>query len=270
MCESSVGPRRLDSETFVNASSELSAGPSLRGARLPGAVWPPTNATDSSEADAAITGQCAISDGSITRECSELSARRPRPSSSATEVLCVVVLVLTPFACMFANTDVAIASIKLSTAVGSAPSHAALTAAAGVYVRPKLALAIEVSSTSAPERLGDMPNVTEEEVMAPQPELHLAKMTTAPEIDGRNSGAAPNLSAVKTSELGQAQPGVWTYCVVNLIPTGQIAVQKAMSYQSCVSIGKKCAGARHYANIQYFDLLTWVSSAPLDVCYAES
>jgi hypothetical protein len=265
-----VGPRRLDSETFVNASSELSAGPSLRGARLPGAVWPPTNATDSSEADAAISGQCAISDRSIARECPELSARRPRPSSSATEVLRVVVLVLTPFACMFPNTDVAIASIKLSTAVGSARSHAALTAAAGVYVRPKVPLAIEVSSTGAPERLGDMPNVTEEEAMAPQPELHLAKMTTAPEIDGRNSGAAPKLSAVKTSELGQAQPGVWTYCVVNLIPTGQIAVQKAMSYQSCVSIGKKCAGARHYASIQYFDLLTWVSSAPLDVCYAES
>jgi hypothetical protein len=174
---------------------------------------------------------------------------------------------------MFANTDVAIASIKLCTAVRSTkslPAHAALAAVGSVYVWPKVPLAIEVPSTGAPERLGDMPNVTEEEVMALQPELHLAKMTTAPEIDGRNNRAATNWSAMKTSQLGHAQPGVWTRCVVNLIPTGQIAVPKATSYQSCVSIGKKCAGARRYANIQYFDLSTWVSSAPLDTCNAES
>jgi hypothetical protein len=162
---------------------------------------------------------------------------------------------------MFANTDVAIASIKLCTAVRSTkslPAHSALAAVGSVYVWP------------TPERSRDMPSVTEEEVMALQPELHLAKMTTAPEIDGRNNRAATNWSAMKTSQLGHDQPGVWTRCVVNLIPTGQIAVPKATSYQSCVSIGKKCAGARRYANIQYFDLSTWVSSAPLDTCNAES
>jgi hypothetical protein len=204
-----------------------------------------------------------MSDESIACKCTQLSSRRLRPSS-ATEVFRVIVLVVTPFACRFANTDVAIAYTKPFTTIRSMKSVPALAAVGGLYVWPKASLAIKVSST------GDMPNVTEGEVTALQSVLHLEKTATAAEIDGRNSRAATSLSTMKASQVGQAQPGVWTYCVVNLIPTGQIAVQNATSYRSCVSVGKKCAGARRYANIQYFDMPTWVSSAPLDVCYAES
>ena len=273
MCEFSVSRRRSDSETFVDASAELFADPSLRGSRLPDVIRFLTGATNSSGADAAITEQRAVSDQSIAWKCPELSSRRPRLSSPAMEAFRVVLLVVTPFASMFANPDVAIESTKPSTAVPSTkslPSDAGLAAVGDVDMWPKVQLAMDVSSTGTPKHSDDLLNVTEENVTALQPVLHLEKATTAPEVDGRHRRAATNLSAMKTSQLDQAQPGVWTSCVVNLIPTGQIAVQNAMSYRSCVSIGKKCAGARRYANIQYFDPPTWVSSSPLDVCYAES
>ena len=117
-------------------------------------------------------------------------------------------------------------------------------------------------------RSGDMPNVTEGKMTDPQPVPDTEKTTTATESDDHNSSVAANLRAEKTYQLAQAQPGVWVHCAVSLIPRGQIAVQKVTSYRSCISVGKKCAGARRYANIQYFDRPTWVSS--VDVCDAES
>jgi hypothetical protein len=272
MFEFSVSPHRSDSETFVDASAELSADPSSMGPRLPDVVRLPTGAADLPWADAAIAGQCVISDESVARMRAGLLSRRSRLAFSAMKIFLIVALVVTPFACMFAYIDIATASIMLSTAVRSTksvPSQSAAPAAAGdVDGWSKVQLA--TSSTGAAMRLGDMPNVTEEKMTAPQPVPDTEKTTTAPEIDDHNSSVAANLRAVKTSQLAQSQPGVWTHCAVNLIPIGQIAVQKAVSYRSCISVGKKCAGARRYASIQYFDRPTWVSSASLDVCDAES
>jgi hypothetical protein len=67
----------------------------------------------------------------------------------------------------------------------------------------------------------------------------------------------------------EIQTAVWTYCAVDLIPSGQIAVQKAMTYQACISAGKKCAGPRRFANIQFFDRPTLTSKIPLELCYQE-
>jgi hypothetical protein len=84
------------------------------------------------------------------------------------------------------------------------------------------------------------------------------------------SAAMPNAnlgSRLPRSEVGAA---VWTYCTVNLIPGGQIAVQKAMSYPSCISAAKKCAGPRRYADIQFFDRPTLTSKVPLELCDKEN
>lgn len=78
-------------------------------------------------------------------------------------------------------------------------------------------------------------------------------------ISDRNLGSEP-------LHLREAQAGVWTYCAVNLIPTGQIAVQKATTYQSCILAAKTCAGPRRYAEIQFFDRPTLTSKVPLELC----
>jgi len=83
--------------------------------------------------------------------------------------------------------------------------------------------------------------------------------------------AAPKLNVGNEApRVRNPQAGVWTYCTVNLIPGGQIAVQKATTYRTCISAGKKCAGNRRYADIQFFDRPTLTSKVPLESCDTES
>jgi hypothetical protein len=84
---------------------------------------------------------------------------------------------------------------------------------------------------------------------------------------GLKTTAMPDVSlGGEPLQVGKARAGVWTSCVVNLIPSGQIAIQKAMTYQACISAGKKCAGPRRYAEIQFFDRPTLTSKVPLELC----
>jgi hypothetical protein len=95
-------------------------------------------------------------------------------------------------------------------------------------------------------------------------------MTNSGTVDQR-AAVAPDLSLrSETPRRRENQVGAWTYCTVNLIPGGQIAVQKATTYQACISAGKKCAGNRRYADIQFFDRPTLTSKFPLEMCNTES
>ncbi|HMA74368.1 MAG TPA: hypothetical protein VKP67_23195 [Xanthobacteraceae bacterium] len=83
--------------------------------------------------------------------------------------------------------------------------------------------------------------------------------------------AVPKLNVgSEAPRVHDKQAGVWTYCTVNLIPGGQIAVQKATTYRTCISAGKKCVGNRRYADIQFFDRPTLTSKVPLESCDTES
>lgn len=95
-------------------------------------------------------------------------------------------------------------------------------------------------------------------------------MTTESSTVDRKIAAAPNLGlGSEVPPLREAQAGVRTYCTVDLIPGGQIAVQKATTYRTCISAGKKCAGNRRYADIQFFGRPTLTSKVPLELCDTE-
>jgi hypothetical protein len=95
-----------------------------------------------------------------------------------------------------------------------------------------------------------------------------AAATTGSTTLPSNDVVMPDLSS--GGKLREIQTGVWTYCAVDLIPSGQIAVQKAMTYQACISVGKKCAGPRRFADILFFDRPTLTSKVPLELCYKDS
>ena len=119
--------------------------------------------------------------------------------------------------------------------------------------------------TQASTRSDRMADMSEDKVTASRP---------ASGIEGTDYrvAAAPNVNLggeaahVEAARLSEVQAGVWTRCTVYLIPSGQIAVQKATTYQTCISAGKKCAGTRHYAEIQFFDRPTLTTKVPLELC----
>jgi len=86
---------------------------------------------------------------------------------------------------------------------------------------------------------------------APQSEM---PSTDNRATDDRHSSIAP--------PVHESEAPVWTRCIVNLIPSGQIAVWTATSYQACISAGTKCAGSRRYANIQFFPQPYLSASSP--------
>src|SRR5262249_37599208 len=121
---------------------------------------------------------------------------------------------------------------------------------------PNVPPSVLPSMQSTP-RPAEMPNDSKAEITVPQPAPHSERPSTDNRAtDDRTVNAAPP----------EAETGVWTRCVVNLIPSGQIAVWTATSYQTCISVGTKCAGGRRFANIQFFPQANLTSTNSAELC----
>lgn len=268
-------------ETFADASADPGAEGSIAGDRQPDAAWLP-NGAGTPWVEATIARQCVVSDESVAWMRAQLLLRQPRPSFHGAKVFFILALIAMPFVYILAyksfssRTDITNASM-IPFVHARSNSHAQAAQAVlpksemgdlGAWPRVQLAV-----STGAATHADDMTNAIDEKIAVLQPAPDVEKTTIAPEagaIDRKSNVAADLKSHKDTTQVSQAQAGVWTFCAVNLIPSGQIAVQKATSYRSCISAGKKCAGTRRYADIQYFDRPTWTTSVPLEVCYIES
>jgi len=100
-----------------------------------------------------------------------------------------------------------------------------------------------------------VPNDGKAEITIPQP----APQSEMPSTDNR---ATDDRHSSIAPPVHESEAPVWTRCIVNLIPSGQIAVWTATSYQACISAGTKCAGSRRYANIQFFPQPYLSASSP--------
>jgi len=141
------------------------------------------------------------------------------------------------------------------------------TEAQGIAARMESEPEVQTPPMQTTPRSDGLPNTITGQRTALRPD----GMTIGSSTTDHKIAAAPDLSlGSEVPRLREAPAGVWTYCTVDLIPRGQIAVQKAMTYQACISAGKKCAGNRRYADIQFFDRPTMTSKAPLELCYTES
>jgi hypothetical protein len=186
-----------------------------------------------------------------------------------------------------AKEDAATASTALpgdTQSAIAAPQVQALSApreAEGIVARSEPEPELKTPAMQAIEDWSTAPNAVAAQVAA-SPSAPAAEET---KIDDRttdnatiDNGAADIKNASmpdadlggRSLRLSEAQATVWTYCTVNLIPGGQIAVHKAMTYQSCISAGKKCAGPRRYADIQFFDRPTLASKVPIELCDKEN
>jgi len=119
-------------------------------------------------------------------------------------------------------------------------------------------------------RSDSMPDTTTGQRAALQPASGPDGTTTDSRTIEGKVAAKPDVGSSSEASRREAQAGVWTYCAVDLVPLGQIAVQKAISYRTCISLGKKCAGNRRYADIQFFERPTMTSKVPLELCDTES
>jgi len=156
---------------------------------------------------------------------------------------------------------------------GEPPSGGVPPIAPGAVAVPDVQVSsVQLSSVPATQPSNSESHVVETKFTALQPASGRDGAITEPKArDAGNTATSSANLAIGAQSIRQAQQAaVWTYCTVNLIPGGQIAVQKAMSYQACISAGKKCAGTRRYADIQYYDRPTLASKVPLELCYTES
>ena len=104
-----------------------------------------------------------------------------------------------------------------------------------------------------------VPNDGKAEITIPQP----APQSEMPSTDNR---ATDDRQSSVAPTVHEAEAPVWTRCIVNLIPSGQIAVWTATSYQACITAGTKCAGSRRYANIQFFPQPYLTSASAAEQC----
>jgi hypothetical protein len=156
-------------------------------------------------------------------------------------------------------------------ATPQAQGLSASTEAEGIVARSGPDPEIQTPRMQASPRLDTMPTGVKAHLTAAPSTPANEEMTIDNGTTDLKSTAMPDAGlSTEASPLREAQAGVWTYCAVNLIPSGQIAVHKAMTYQSCISAGKKCAGPRRYADIQFFDRPTLTSKVPLDLCDKEN
>jgi hypothetical protein len=145
------------------------------------------------------------------------------------------------------------------------------TEAQGIAARIESEPEVQAPPMQTTTRSDSLPNTITGQLTALRPTSGVDGMTIDSSTTDHKIGAAPDLGlGSEAPRLREAPAGVWTYCTVDLIPRGQIAVQKAMTYPACISAGKKCAGNRRYADIQFFDRPTMTSKAPLELCYTES
>jgi hypothetical protein len=152
-------------------------------------------------------------------------------------------------------------------AAGASPPNGAQPIAPDVVAVPD----VQVSSVPTAQPSDRESNVVGVKLTALQPASDRGRAPAGNKAGDADSAAASSANlGIGAQSIRQAEATVWTYCTVNLIPGGQIAVQKAMSYQACISAGKKCAGTRRYADIQYYDRPTLASKTPLELCYTES
>jgi hypothetical protein len=111
---------------------------------------------------------------------------------------------------------------------------------------------VQAPSMQLATRSDSAPNDGEAEITALEPAPHLESPSTGNRTTDDRSSTLPNIQPGEVPRVREAQTGVRTRCIVNLIPSGQIAVENGTSYQTCLSAGTKCAGSRPYANIQFF------------------
>jgi hypothetical protein len=193
---------------------------------------PPTLDLESTrrESGTADGGNVASSDLSTSSESSPREVQKRSPSPE------------TDHAAMSATSSVAVQPIMPAPLpqVGS-PSTETQNIAAKAEAKPRA----QAPSGQSTPRSDGVTNDSKTEITTLPPASHLEMPSSRNRpTDDRPIGAAPH--------IGEAHPGVLTRCVVNLIPSGQIAVQQATSYQACIAVGTKCAGARRYINIEFF------------------
>jgi hypothetical protein len=153
-------------------------------------------------------------------------------------------------------------------ALALAPARAieAKDIAAGTASQPEA----RAPSMQTPARPDTIPTAITATPPPSQPAASVEGMTTDSRTADQKVAVAPDLSLRSEEPRPRdVHVGAWTYCTVNLIPGGQIAVQKATTYRGCISAGKKCASNRRYADIQFFDRPTLTSKFPLEMCDAE-
>ena len=203
-------------------------------------------------------------------------------------------------------TTVASSELPLSRLQGESPRPAEAQASSTSKAEPTASMPLPNDlrpDIATPKAQGLSASTEAEDIAArsgPDPEIQTPRMQASPRLDTMPTGVKAHLTAApstpaneemtidngttdlksiampdaglstEASPLREAQAEVWTYCAVNLIPSGQIAVHKAMTYQSCISAGKKCAGPRRYADIQFFDRPTLASKVPLELCDKEN
>ena len=195
-------------------------------------------------------------------------------------------------------TTVASSELPLSRLQGESPRPAEARASSTSKAEPTASMPLPNDlrpDIAAPQAQGLSASPEAEAIVArsgPDPETQTPRMQTSPRSGTMPNGVKAQLTAspstpaieemtiddgtadLKSTAISDASLGtqaeVWTYCAVNLIPSGQIAVHKAMTYQSCISAGKKCAASRRYADIQFFDRPTLTSKVPLELCDKEN
>jgi len=232
-----------------------------RAVQLPAAVGlPRVVATEADPQDMSLVLQSLVGTPFI---------RRSRPFSSGIKALLVIcvmgALLAFIFVFAFAQHQIDLASLWRASPIDTqALPPVALREAAPLPVEPR-PISAPTAETRPAASEGLAVRAGPDSEVQTQPVGITTRSDTMPNAVKATAKASPLTPATR-----EAQTGVWTYCVVNLIPSGQIAVQKAMAYRACISAGKKCAGPRRYADIQFFDRATLTSKVPLELCYKES
>jgi len=199
------------------------------------------------------------------------STRRARQFSSAIRALLVICVMGAPlaFIFVFASGQHQIDLASRWTAISISTAKIPPAESEGFAVRTGSDSEVQTQSMEMAAHSDTVPNADKTRALPSPPAIELTAIENS--LASPEEIVMPDVSfAGKLQPLREAQTGVWTYCVVDLIPSGQIAVQKAMTYQACISAGKKCAGPRRYVDIQFFVQPTLTSKVPLELCFKET